>query len=640
MDLADTTIPGARYVENLDHIKNIADLYQNKFGDAFLQKYLIFCFMHKMTDNIKSIIMYLNLPNTTRLKYRNSAIQINVSFLAVGVLCNDIKFVKFLLNNNKSHDYDINSDFSFFDCSKSSCSLFLNKTTPLYIAIIYTKNRDMIDLLIQYGADINTTDDNGATPLMKVVNKEPDLKYYYYYDFLISRGANGKTALHYVTEDKNFDVALHLIENHGANPYLSDNQNNNNNIFMTFAIELSSYDHYDENTDDGRPLLISPPYDKKVYYIEKLLKVTRPPRHYVRLTYELFAACIFENPSLKRQYFDKANNIHGRCNNNNNNNKWIERFNSIVGNDNDEKLYIQSTRVFNRLLIIYNYDYNIRTILDEILPWYRFHYQYDKCLDLLLYVLDLVTDNVEAYKNLYSEPVGNIYAKIFMNYNNIILKTRDNHVSLENVFKYFGYMLNKFMERNDFFKNEKYGKYGCLVKAIHTFIIGLYKKCYYDATKRKSVENFIKHEHPVNLLTKDDECILHLVFYRCSSSYDDEEEEVEITKAFISFILTSTNFKHLNLRSFIKVSPLSLALQKNLHIDYIRLLLDNGSVIDNNVKEYLNWVWPKYRDLNIFDNYTTLQSLAAQTIVNNNNNGDYKNRLPKVLGDFVDDYYR
>ena len=47
------------------------------------------------------------------------------------------------------------------------------------------------------------------------------------------------------------------------------------------------------------------------------------------------------------------------------------------------------------------------------------------------------------------EPVVDIYAKIFVNYNEYI--TSDNNVSLEIIFKYFRYMLNKFMERKDFF---------------------------------------------------------------------------------------------------------------------------------------------------------------------------------------------
>ena len=118
----------------------------------------------------------------------------------------------------------------------------------------------MIDLLIEYGGDINTRDDRGATPLMKII-KENDVKYY---DFIISRGAEinlrcktyGKTVLHYLAEDKNFDVALHLIEKHEANPYLRDIQNCNNNIFMMFAIELNSHHRYEENICELR-------YDEK-----------------------------------------------------------------------------------------------------------------------------------------------------------------------------------------------------------------------------------------------------------------------------------------------------------------------------------------------------------------------------------------
>ena len=244
------------------------------------------------------------------MKYNISGFKVDVSFLWFGVLCDDIEFVKFLLARNGKYD-DKNNGDDYYHSSNFQMPSTFNKATPLFVAAAYTKNRDMIDLLIENGADINTRDICKSTPPMNVFN-EPNVEYY---DFLISRGAkvnlrceDGMTVLHYLINDyeKYFDVALHLIEKHKADPYLLDNKNRDG--FMMFAIELNSGDYYQDDFDGyGNGMEeISPCYEEKEMYIEKLLEITNPPLEYVRLVYDLFAACINFDPSLKKEYFDKA----------------------------------------------------------------------------------------------------------------------------------------------------------------------------------------------------------------------------------------------------------------------------------------------------------------------------------------------
>ena len=82
---------------------------------------------------------------------------------------------------------------------------------------------------------------------------------------------------------------------------------------------------------------------------------------------------------------------------NDNNDKWINRFNSIIKNNTDKGLYIKSVKVMNRLLM--SYDCNIiQTITDYILPLYSNNNNNDKYISILIYLLDVVTDNIESYK--------------------------------------------------------------------------------------------------------------------------------------------------------------------------------------------------------------------------------------------------
>ena len=644
MTVSDDTIPGYSYVEKFDYIKSVTqfiELYEQKSLAAakiFLNKYLIFCFMRKKINRIKSIILHLNLDTTskTRLKCTKSSnngfgLKIDVSFLWVGVLCNDIDFVKFLLKKNGKY-YDDNKNHHI------SYSFDFYYTTPLFVAVAYTENRDMIDLLIQHGADINTTDIYNTTPLMNI-DKNNNLEEYY--DFLISRGAKvnlqcniGKTVLHYIMEDLKFDVALHLIENHGANPYLSDYRNRN--AFMMFAIKLNSNDYRhiadEDDENDYDDISIFPFYYEKIEYIEKLLRITRPTKDYVELVYDLFAACIIDNPSLKIEYFNKAREIQNQQlllfnDNNNNKDKWIKRFNSIVGDDNDEDLYIQSVRVFNRVLIIYDYNNILDTILENVLPFYDNNNKY---IYLLIYVLDLVTDNIESYKVLYGETVVDIYERVFTKYMKFVFGRRASSSVENDYYKYFKPMLNKFTQFKEVLCSEKYSVcYDDLVSVIHIFIFHLYDRYYYDPAEKKTVENIIKYEYPINLLTKKtNECILHSIFKRGDKTANNER-----TKDFLSFLITSTNFKHLNLRSNPTLfnplndeTPLSLAVKDEIHVDIIKILLDNGSVIPTTaVAAKLKSQYPTLKNY-----FVTLQSLAAAKVISK------RNVVPKHLQNSVE----
>ena len=119
-DDTSSIIPGAFRVENFHYIEDYRRFLNT---NDFLNKYLIFCFMHKMIDRIKSIIIHLNLDTTanTRVKYIYSSIydkscitlEIKVSFLWIGVFCNDINFVKFILEKNGKYDSEANKLFLF-----------------------------------------------------------------------------------------------------------------------------------------------------------------------------------------------------------------------------------------------------------------------------------------------------------------------------------------------------------------------------------------------------------------------------------------------------------------------------------------------------------------------------------------------
>ena len=229
----------------------------------------------------------------------------------------------------------------------------------------------------------------------------------------------------------------------------------------------------------------------------------------------------------------------------------------------------------------------------------------------------------------------NIYLKKYTNY--VFSRHRKFNISPENVYyKYFQYMLEKFNQNKILLKSEKYGCYNDLITITHIFIFYLYGECYYDETKMKSVEYIIKHEYPINLLTKTNEFILHTLFKENYNKVANNER----AKAFRSFLLTSTNFKHLNLKTKSTLlkentfTPLSLAIRNKRRVGIIKLLLDNGSTIGS--PAFANLLNSKYPSLNIFQKYVTLQSLSAAIInENNNNNEKRKLPLPTIMQKFV-----
>ena len=194
-------------------------------------------------------------------------------------------------------------------------------------------------------------------------------------------------------------------------------------------------------------------------------------------------------------------------------------------------------------------------------------------------------------------------------------------------------MMKNFNQIQPLLKREKYSDYDDLVTTIHIFIYCLYLRCY--KTKRKCIEHFIKNEYPINLLTKMNESILHTIF-KCRYIK-------KVVNSFISFVLTSTKFRHLNLRGKYSSlyatyeTPLSLAVKTEKGIDIIKTLLDNGSIIGNRgssaVVTRLN---SRYPSLNVFQNYVSLQSLSAVIIKKNTTNKKRKNlALPIIVQKFI-----
>ena len=244
----------------------------------------------------------------------------------------------------------------------------------------------------------------------------------------------------------------------------------------------------------------------------------------------------------------------------------------------------------------------------------------------------------DSYIKLYSpKTVMRLFYHIFADFTyGVFLKNViEQKDFLKDKLKIFENMLDIFMKRQKLLESSESKRYYDLIYIIHRFIFKLYRKCYIDATMRQIVENFIKNKYPINLLVNEDKCILHIIFNGTYVKHD--LYHVEITRNFILLLAASTNnFKHFNHPG--NNSPLALAVRNHLHVDIINCLLESGSIINDCLREGLKW-----RD-------KSLKSLAAQTIVNDilleknvnekkNYNENYKELLPKSLGNFVDNHF-
>ena len=631
---------GFDFFDIIYNYKNVSEFFtkyeQEEKKKDLLNNYLIYCFIYKKFNHIKSIINHFNLDTVkTRLICNREYDNFNLSFVCFGVFCDDIDFVKYLLNKNCKQKYKIDQiDY----CNVYNGEVYLNKVTPLFVAVVCTENRDMIDLLIEYGANINAEDYIDSTPIMKVINQE-NIEHY---KFLISRGANinlqdkaNNTALHYIIRQKNFDIALQLINQCGANPFLVNYQKRDAIMEFIICMNISAQSFF---------LWYGP--NKKIEYIENLLAITNSNPN---LIYELFAASI-DIRCFKIEYFNKVKNSSTILHNDYKSKRWREKFNAIVGDDNDENYCIQSVKVLNRLLHVYDCNIIINTIVNNILKFYEL--QYDKYIELLKYVLDVVTDNLSSFK-LYGS-ASNVYELIFRIFLRFVLRNFQT-LSLEKILENYRYMMNIFMNHKHFLENQNKDCYTFLIDYIHTYIYHLYKNCFYDAAKREMVENYIKDEYPINLLTINNDCILHSIINDCvifkdkdddeeeeeddddeeEEEVDDDEEEEEVDETiivkFLSFIIECNHFKHLNLRNNKNQTPLQLATLKNRSKDIIQLLLDHGSI----VSDLLNTLHSKYHSLNILQNHVTLQNLAAIVVKKQK---QQHRHLPKRLQNFVNEH--
>ena len=611
-----THVYGFNFFKVIYNYNNISDFFaqyelEEKKKDL-LNNYLIYCFIYKKINHIKSIITNFNLDTIkTRLTFKNN---FNLSFICFGVFCDDIDLVKYLLNKNCKQKFKIDDiDYCNYYSGYFKGNLHLNKVTPLFVAVVCTKNRDMIDLLIEYGANINAEDSINSTPIMKVFNQE-NIEHY---KFLISRGANinlqnkeGNTALHYVIRQHDFDIALQLINECGANPFLVNNQKRDGIMDFIIYMNTHGWSYFG--------------LEKKFEYIENLLAITNSNPN---LIYELFAASLKGDRSVKIEYFNKVKNSSTILHNDYKSVYWRKKFNKIVGDDNDDN--IQSVKILNRLLHVYDCDIVIFTIINKILKFYEL--QYDKYIELLRYVLDVVTDNLNSFR-LYGVASNDIYEIIFKKFFHFILRNFQ-YLSLEKILENYQYIVDKFIKHRYFIENENKFCFTFFVENVHLYIYIIYKHCFHNAIKRKIVENFIINQYPINILTINNDCILHSIINDSEIFNDDEEKKVDETIIinFLTIVIKCNSFKHLNLRNNQNKTPLQLAILKKRSNDIIQFLLDHGSIISN----LLNTLHCKYHSLNILQNYLSLKDLAATVIKKQKL---HYRHLPKRLQNFVNDY--
>lgn len=120
----------------------------------------------------------------------------------------------------------------------ASHKMICNNTDPMMIAAFYGDTL-MCEILLHYGADINSKDDKGFTPLMIAAQNDfPECV-----DYLIKKGANindvnseNRNALSIAVINKNTDVEKILIDS-GANVNQVDNQN-----FNSYSVAILNND--------------------------------------------------------------------------------------------------------------------------------------------------------------------------------------------------------------------------------------------------------------------------------------------------------------------------------------------------------------------------------------------------------------
>lgn len=109
-----------------------------------------------------------------------------------------------------------------------------------------------------------------------------------------------------------------------------------------------------------------------------------------------------------------------------------------------------------------------------------------------------------------------------------------------------------------------------------------YKNYFYDAPKRKIIENFVNNEHHLNLVDKNNKSILH-IFLKNEKIFKKENYVDEIIKGFLLFIIKYYNFTHLNEQdSQRNETPMSLALR------YKRNFLNNKNINRYQYHEFSN----------------------------------------------------
>ena len=422
----------------------------------------------------------------------------------------------------------------------------LVNTTPLFVAC-YTRRYSTARLLIENGADINTTNDFYETPLMLSFRDTDFCRY------LVSRHASldlrdrtGYTALHWASLFQNNESILYLLKC-GANPYLKSKQNEN--FFVHFTIyTASNYLRSDE---------------EKINQFNRLLSFSLSTslinHSYKNVLYNLFAA-VMSDLSTKKQLWNKLSPVAAVGEKKKKTRYelfyWKDiiettelnerRFRNIIGYDDDDNLYIQSVIICQKILN-HNHTTVTKTLLDLAINYYVDERNlYSKAMEILTYALSLLRndndDNEEAYENI---------CKSFW----LIMYKYVSVIEFKDVFPFFCYFTKKWTrnERN-ILKRARHDEtlnYFCLV----TFLI--FRITTINNTQKASFTTFIKNNVvPLKLKTYyHRDSILHLFV---KSHFIFKNFDSDIIKNYLYFLIAVCR-EDVNVLNVNNVTPLRLA---------------------------------------------------------------------------------
>ncbi|EAY10968.1 hypothetical protein TVAG_446700 [Trichomonas vaginalis G3] len=206
-----------------------SDLYPYSRGGFSL---LELCCYHGSVDCFKFLITKFQseiTPNCLRYSFLggnqailNECLKVHKpdnECMEYAIISHNIDFVTFLMNE---HNIKIDIELCFKYNNLQSFLVYLDQTNDINTCFVYSPNFHLSSLLeyfISNGADINSNDEYGCTPLhYTAMNNSKEIA-----EILISNGADinaedeyGCTSLHYAARDNSKETAEILISN-GAN---------------------------------------------------------------------------------------------------------------------------------------------------------------------------------------------------------------------------------------------------------------------------------------------------------------------------------------------------------------------------------------------------------------------------------------